>query len=312
MKRHEMWRAQYRTRRHMEHLAEDELRQRAKDVFLNQLVLTNEAKIGLPPINAEGQYWMIQGTHVLEEFVIRYGPYPAGFTNGFMKDISIPRPDVPLAEFAAKAVQSREVAQGTYIVKYGKAQYLKQAFGNGKIRIAPAASYSDPSLNPAIRDEELELTIQPPPSEFRMEIIDPNTGEKKGDIKPIGNKITTSSQTNYYIYCLSHLFTPRLFLDFDHADACLLITNPQKFIKRIVKEFEQVATGFIVMAKPVRYIDPLNTRLDDIEIFFCKHFRYAYQKEFRIVWLPHEPCQKLDYVYLTLGSLEDVCELITL
>ena len=194
-----MWRAQYRTRRYMEHLTEEELQQRAKDVFLNQLVLTNEAKIGLPPINAEGQYWMIQWTHILEEFVIRYGPYPSGFTSGFMKDLSIPRPDVPLAECAAKAVRGREIAQGTYFAKFGKAQYLKQAFKNGEIRIAPAASYSDPSLNPVIRDEELELTIQPPPSEFRMEIIDPTTGEKKGDISPIGNKITTSSQTNYYI-----------------------------------------------------------------------------------------------------------------
>jgi len=308
-----MWLAQYRTRRYMEHLAENELRQRAKDVFLNQLVLTKEAKIGLPPINAEGQYWMILWTHVLEEFVIRYGPYPAGFTNGFMKDLSsFPRPDIPLAKLAAKAVQSREVVQGTYIVKYGKAQYLKKAFKNGKILIAPATSYGDPSLNPAIRDEELEVTIQPPPSEFRMEIIDPNTGEKKGDIRPLGNKITTSSQTDYYVYCLSNLLTPRLFLDFDHADACLLITSPQKFIELIVKEFEQVATSFIAMSKPVRYIDPLNTHLDDIEIFFCKHFHYAYQKEFRIVWLPYEPCQKLDYVYLTLGNLEDVCELITL
>ena len=111
---------------------------------------------------------------------------------------------------------------------------------------------------------------------------------------------------------MSHLFVPRLFLDFDHADACLLITNPQKFIERLNKAFEQATAGFIAVVNPVRYIDPLNTRLDEIEIFFCKHFRYAYQKEFRIAWLPHKPCQQLDYIYLTLGSLEDICELITL
>lgn len=74
MKRHEMWRGQYRSRRYVEHLADDEVRQRAKDVFLNMLVITEEAKIGLPPINPESTCWMILWTHVLEEFVIRFGP----------------------------------------------------------------------------------------------------------------------------------------------------------------------------------------------------------------------------------------------
>lgn len=74
MKRHEMWRGQYRSRRYIEHLTDDEVRQRAKDVFLNMLVITEEAKIGLPPINPESTCWMILWTHVLEEFVIRFGP----------------------------------------------------------------------------------------------------------------------------------------------------------------------------------------------------------------------------------------------
>jgi len=45
MKRHEMWRGQYRSRRYIEHLTDEEVRQRAKDVFLNMLVITEEAKI---------------------------------------------------------------------------------------------------------------------------------------------------------------------------------------------------------------------------------------------------------------------------
>ncbi len=85
MKRHEMWRMQYQARRYMEHQSVDDIGQRVRDVILNQMILTEESKIGLHPINEEGVYWMVMWTHLLEEFSIRYGPYPAGFDKGFIK-----------------------------------------------------------------------------------------------------------------------------------------------------------------------------------------------------------------------------------
>jgi hypothetical protein len=312
MKRHEAWRAHYRARRYMEHLTDDELQQRAKDVFLNMLVITQEAKIGLPPISPESTCWMEVWTHVLEEFVVRFGPYPAGFGTGFMKTVAIPVPSNPLAERAAAAVSARAAPQGAYLVKYGKLKHLKPAYELGRLRIAPASAYSDPSLNPAIRDEELEVEIQPPPSEIRLTVIDPKSGKSKGSISPLGNKIKKVSRTNYYVSCFSSLFTPRLFLDFDDADACLLITRPREFIEAVFAEFERKLPAFTGLDKPVRYIDPLNTSLRDLDVFFCKHFRYAYQKEFRIVWLPKKLCSDLDPVFLELGKLSDYAELISL
>jgi len=41
----------------MEKLTRDELKQRAKDVFLNNLVLNGDCKIDLAAVNEEGQYW---------------------------------------------------------------------------------------------------------------------------------------------------------------------------------------------------------------------------------------------------------------
>ena len=273
MKLHELWRAQYRARRYIQHLSSEELQQRAKDIVLNLTVITEEAKLGLPPMNDEGKYWMTQWTHVLEEFKLRFGPYPNGFRDGHMRDLVIPRPDVPLAALAAKAVKSREIIRNGYLVKYGKAKYLRDAFEKGSIRVAPAESYSDSSLNYAIGDKELEFTIQPSPSEIRMEVVDPMTGRTKGSISPLGNKITVTSPTNYYVYCLSTIFAPRLFLDFDHADACLIITKPQAFIERLTKAFDIAVPGFDAVAKPVKYIVPLNVRIEEIEIYFGKHFR---------------------------------------
>ena len=64
----------------MEHLKEGDLQQRAKDVFINLTLLNEESKISPPKLSSDTEKWMILWTHVLEEFVIRFGPYPAGFT----------------------------------------------------------------------------------------------------------------------------------------------------------------------------------------------------------------------------------------
>lgn len=309
MKRYEMWRMQYRARRYMEHLTEQELEQRVRDVLLNQMVLTEENKIGLPPINGEGEYWMIMWTHLLEEFLIRYGPYPAGFNRGFIKDLKIPDPRSPLASKACAEVKRLQIVPDKYVFKYGKFKWLEQIYNEGVIRISPAAFYNDPSLNPAIQDEELELFIQPHPSEIKLEVIDPKTGKSKGFISPIGDKITKKSETNYYVYCMSSVWTPRLFLDFD-AETCLIIKKPNIFFEKTLTAFEKQNLGWVGTAKKVTYLDPLNSTLKQIDIFSYKHFRFSYQKEIRLIWLPPKSVKELDHQYLELGSLRDCCELV--
>jgi hypothetical protein len=61
----------------------------------------------------------------------------------------------------------------------------------------------------------------------------------------------------------------------------------------------------------VKYLDPLNTMPDKIKLFFSKHFRYAYQNEFRVAWLPQKPISKLQPLFISLGSLEDIAEILT-
>jgi len=101
----------------MEHLKEHDLQQRAKDVINNLTLLNEESKISLPKLSSETEKWMILWTHILEEFVIRFGPYPAGFTTGCMKDVRIPDPRSPLAPKAANAVKTTCFPQGDYLFK---------------------------------------------------------------------------------------------------------------------------------------------------------------------------------------------------
>ena len=69
-----VWRRQYDARRYARHLSQSELNQRIRDVILNMLCLTPEAKIGLWPITLESAIWMEKWTHVLEEIQLRHGP----------------------------------------------------------------------------------------------------------------------------------------------------------------------------------------------------------------------------------------------
>lgn len=94
--------------------------------------------------------------------------------------------------------------------------------------------------------------------------------------------------------------------------SCLLITDPHAFLQKIAYATAQRLPGWISDARGVKYIDPLNATIRDVEVCFSKHFRYAYQKEYRIAWLPPEDREKLEPIELEIGSLEDCAELISL
>jgi hypothetical protein len=310
MPRHKVWRKQYRQRRYMEYLTEDELVQRAKDILSNTTVLTDDLKIGLHPIGAEGEYWWRKFTDFLEECVLREYRYPEPLAYK-MDDTQIPKYDWPGLENAVTAWKSRGLVPGKFLLKYGKACFLKPLLEKGVLRIAPAAMYDDPSLSPAVRDTELEISIAALPSEVSLMAYDGKTGRPKGPVHAAGNvTMTVKARSNFYVFCLAAAFSLRMFGDFD-ADSCLLIKDPIRFIEAVQRDFDAKVPGWESLGWSVRYVDPLNAKRVAPDVHFSKHFRYAYQKEYRIVWLPPEKQSVLEPVFLELGNLEDYCELIT-
>lgn len=313
MKRHEVWQAEYRADRYMAHLNKEELEQRAKDVFINVLVVTRENKISTNPLDEGGLLWMILWTHVLEEFALRYGPYPSGFQNGFIRDVALPRPDTELAKKVSTAlsqVDLKETNSKRFLFKYGRLEHLIPARNEGIFRISPASYYDDPSLNPAIRDRELELYIQPPPSKLKLHVIDEKSGKIKSTLNPIGNKITLSTGADYHVFCMARALLPRLFLDFE-VDACLLIKDMDLFTDAVYEAVRRETNAAAGMTASVGYIDPLHMHdVDKVDIHFHKHFRYAYQKEHRIVWFERNQQEKLLPLTIRLGDLSSMCEII--
>ena len=309
MLRHELWREMYRADRYMAHLTADQLEQRAADEISNIGVITDEGKLGAQRLE-ELVPWLIRWTHVLEEFRLRYGPPPAGF-NGFIKRAHFPDPRSPAAQKAGRLVANRSPVPGTYLVRYGKREHLQEALHKGRIRIAPASSYNDPSLNAAIKDDELTLWVQPPPEVLTIDVQGHETGMAKGRIRPIDNRLVARASTDYYVLCLSSSLAARLFVDF-RADACLLITGIEFFSDALLAAFAQVHPGWAGGVESVRYYDPIKSPFTKLEMYVSKHFRYWHQREIRVLWLPPKPRYDLQPFFVELGSLEGCSELLTL
>lgn len=310
MKRHEAWRTAYRRDRYLEYLNESELCERYRDLMNNSLTLTDERKIGIGPIDEVGDYWFSAQTHVLEECLLRKYVFP--YPLNLCKDWQYPNYDWPGIEQAAALFKNKILMPGRFLVKYGKREYLLSTYERGAVRVFPASKYSDDSLNRAIRDEELELSVSYHPSRSKNAILDQYANELDSSVPAMGNvEHTIHAPTNYYVYCLAGEVHYRLFADFE-ADCCLIINDPEVFINRLLAGVNHELGNWKAFGTGVQYIDPLNTTEDNLDVFFGKHFKFAYQREYRIIWIPPEPELILPEIDVELGSLRDCAELILL
>jgi SEC-C motif len=315
---HELWRLKYRARRYLKHLNEEELDQRKNDILSNMTLLTDELKIGFQA-GDEGSYWMELFTHLLEEIGLRgLGLNNVSLKNG--KNNPFPNYEIVGLEDSVSGFTKLNLQVGKYLIKYGKYKYLEPMLKDGSIRVMPASSYFDPSLNAAIRDNELELTALSLPEEIKSEDfynnIEVSVAGKKGKLgdfaEIVGNwKYTKISNTDFYVYCLAYEHSYRMFGDFE-ADCGLVIKNPKDFLQKLSESFANKFPNYALYQRSVKYYDPLNVEKNNLPFYFSKHFGYAYQKEYRVIWMPPEKTLELEPIFLELGNLENCCEIIRL
>lgn len=309
MKLHELWRARYQARRYMEFLTDAELRARFQDVLQNTCTLGFEGKVGLTLPEDGGRIWLERFTHILDEFAARGAGAPA--MSDAQRETFPINPDSRRAREAVAYFKSHAVrTSASCLVKFGKAVHLERMFNRGEFRIANARSYADPSLRDALQDDEISKSWEMLPTEITIEAVNKATGAKRR-LTPIGTvKSTSAVVSDYHVLCFAMACDIRLFHDFD-ADACLVIREPRRFMERLEPLAGRTLSAQIGQFGPVDYYDPLNSvkgRLGP----FDKHFRFAYQKEFRFAWLPRQHAETLSPVFLSIGSLEDCAELIRL
>jgi hypothetical protein len=103
----------------------------------------------------------------------------------------------------------------------------------------------------------------------------------------------------------------RLFEDFGY-DACAVIRDPSRFLRAFQAAGEKLFPGWQFAYGPVVYRDPFHPIKED-DVLYSKHFRYAYQCEFRVTW-EHDPSLvgPLSPVFLELDSHSDCCDFLAL
>lgn len=307
MPRHEVWRHMYRGNRYCRTLAQVELNQRIRDIFLSMLRLTPEAKIGLPPMDVHGIRVMELWTHVLEEMVLRFGPYPAGFTKEILHTEPFPDFVGTLARRAAAVLN--HLPKAGVIIKFGRPEHMRALFERGALRVQSASFYRRPSHNGAVRDDELALQVSLSLNREQVVRIVSNPQDVPPTIATQRMDIRYESKTDYWLYCVTTTVEPRLFVDFE-AEACVVIKDPARFSASLNNAVGSILGPTITRDGKVAYIDPLLPTAAAIDVPMSKHFRYAYQDEYRFVWLPHSPRWDLAHVDVEIGSLRDYAEFI--
>jgi len=310
LSRADMWRQRYAFRRYLRGASQEHVAQRFRDVMSNLTILTEKGQISPLPIGPEGEYWFELFTHLLEEFGTR-----GGVPSNVVKEMTFPNatyPDIPKAVTALSSIIIPP--HNSYLVKFSKWKYAEELVNKGQFRLAPASYYSDPSLNHAIRDDELSVKAYYPKHEITLEVFDEKTGKSKGKIRPLTDlERCVRSATDYYVWCAAKSIDLRLFDDFE-ADSCIIIKDINSFNELIRTRVTEQLPGWCFSCNSVDYFDPYNVSLKrDIDPFFCKHFRYWYQKKYRFVWLPPElKSLSLEPITIELGPLNDLIDYVRL
>jgi len=295
------WRKNYLSNRYLASLSLSGLESRLDDILINLLFFSKDGSISFDQ-TSQMNGLVERFVHVDEEMRER------GLSINLVNKASEYKEKYPNILKAITVWNDRKPLTGDYLVKFSKKEYLEQMIDFGKIRVSDAGFYNDPSLNLAVRDNELSQTIiLPHGTKIRKKMSSGEYEEIKG-IQSIS--LTNNYPENFYVYCLTKTYQHRLFDDFN-ADACLLIYDLKKFFDRFLNCLKKSYSDWQLKSGDVRYNDPFFPPISS-DIPFNKHFRFCYQSEFRIAIKPKKPEEKLGPIYLEIGSLTDCCELITL
>ena len=197
------------------------------------------------------------------------------------------------------------------LLKYGKRKHVMDMIEKGLFRIAPASSYDNESYNSAIKDNELERVNSVSPQYVDINVVndDGSKGEAISIIGPVEYKSVIG--TDYYLWCSSDKLETRLFSDFE-CDTCLVVTKPDIFINKMLDAVLFACSGWINGSQMIEYVDPLVSPHKGLDALNCKHFRYWYQSEHRLFWVPPERKDRLEPIFVEIGPLHDLAEVVML
>lgn len=305
--RHEMWRHMYLARPYLIGSDDDRVAQRFRDVFLNVMEIEPNGKLGPVPLT-ETDVYMQTFTHMLEEYDARAGGLPMNLIQAARKPVW--RYFEHGAPIGFTMFEGYNAPDTPVLVKYGQRKYLEPMFCSGNLRLANAELYNTPDFLDAARDNETRRTFIYPT--YKERLRGESSASFQDHIIEFGDDDFELPLIfgDYYLFSLCEHIHHRMATDFN-ADAAIVIRDPMLFKQRLVTAFASRHPNWISMAGKVTYYDPYcdytKFRIPEMS----KHFRYGYQKEFRVVFCPrHGASTVLEPLFLSIGPMTDYADLL--
>lgn len=306
--RHEVWRHAYLAHPYLIGARDDRVAHRFRDVFLNVMEIEPGGKLGPVPF-ARDDIYMQTFTHLLEEYEFRLGGLPPDDVVQAARE-----PLVRYFEHGApigfKMFEGYSAPTTPVLVKYGKRQHLEPMLRHGDLKLSNAESYNNPALLDAARDNETTRTFVYPTYKERMR--DESSTSFEGHTIDFGNDDFEIPLVfnDYYLFSLCECIHHRMATDFN-ADAALVIRDPKRFTQALTAAFAAQHPDWIGMSGKVVYYDPYRDRTKFRIPEMAKHFRYGYQREFRVAFRPRcEIASELEPLYLSIGPMADYADLL--
>ena len=309
----EAWRRQYRSARYLEHASEVELLERAHKVLQNVLAMLDLYHFEGVGVNPAEEDWIRVLTELRLEFALRGRHFPPSR--------SLVREARWISNFSS-ALRTTEAAIRGYpraarpiFVRYLRREHARAFALDGILRLAPASSYKDLTLNTARRDDEIVRWLQNGPLGVRL--VHALSGRTTSFTQTIG--YGAACETDYYFVSTSQTLNPRLFSALG-VDACVIIREPEQFAAALEAALpEQLGGRWRLTIRNVRYVDPWPPDPPGAappsagDLCFIKDYSFAYQQEVRVALVPEGLLQRpLSPIIVQLSKPSAFCDLLVL
>ena len=321
------WEKEYREHPYLRALPMKGLNQRFHDLVPNMLNISEGGKIGVD-IATSGIEWGRYFQHVLTEAADRELPYPLFLDRRYAPDedkdgfsLSVKSGHSSGAFDTVKA-WAKNGGDGRFtVVKYGERKFMERFLAHGEMLVRPSAAFDHEAFNRAQRDDENSVGVFGVCTSDGWAMTASELPAWWGDRYSMRD-FFSSMDRDYMLYCMARTLSPALFSQFGNDyDACVLVHDMDEFAKRVDEGTRSCfPPGKFVYAHCwTTYIDPLGAirptpeppkGSDRMPIPFLKHFRHAYQAEYRFIWLPTEPHHGFTNTCVSIGPIEDIAEII--
>jgi hypothetical protein len=292
--------SEYPRNRYLRHLSGAALAQRRDDIIGAICSVNNIGQISLD--SQDPQCFSLLGLlqDVVLELQVRGSDWRQNATLHPLR-----KSDLPISLSKAKlhsplTLSTKARVPEWALVRYDKLSHLQDALYHGRIRLKPATSFLDPSLDPSRHADEQNATIWYSPADYERDL-------PLSQIAP--RPMVQTVNSDYYVLCMSERLNLRLLRDFE-AEGALVVHDPAAFTQRIERAASALLKGWRQVSGPASYFDPLQVTPQELQLPLSKHFRYCYQAESRFAWLPPTRHEKLAPIFLELGNLEDIAEIV--